>query len=531
MTEISQLTENLINNYKAWQDSLTSAEGAPLIHADEVASRLAFFYEKIKSIVDWHEEHLIRKVAIERDLKRRLVFQKESNDLAESLILELIRGGYFENNKIEESKIADTQRALNRYIYILKNAPADEEKKELGRWLLKVAACEIEEILDPPLRQKALINYMFQSMVAKIELLPEAAAHYKLNEAEKNIQIYIATQKALFKFDQPLISYNLIKMQYPDWDNLENDRLEDIAKNIYLIWENINNQFSHPAAKKFYAICEKYDAPYLVLGDVVSQEPQKAEEFLKSPENLENSLGAAYDKREKIIKERVRRAAIYATLSIFISKVLLVIALEIPFDKYVAGKFSYFSLTINILIPPLLMLLLIATIKTPGKDNRQQVIIEGIKIAYRREKEDRYQIKAPRKRSVLTNFIIYLVYALTFFLTFGLIIEILRKLRFSVFSQIVFIFFVCLISFAGVKIRDRAKELEIVEKKENFLHFLIDLISLPVIKIGHWLAGQLSRYNAVIIFLNVLIDTPFQVFLEFLEKWRAFLKEKKAENI
>jgi hypothetical protein len=531
MSDISQLTENLINDYKAWQDSLNTAEGVSLIHADEVASRLAFFYEKIKSIVDWHEEHLIRKVAIERDLKRRLVFQKESKDLAESLILELIRGGYFDNNKIEESKIADTQRALDRYIYILNNAPDNEEKKELSRWLLKVAACEIEEILDPPLKQQALISYMFQSMVNKIELTPEAAAYYKLTETEKNIQIYIATQKALFKFDQPLISYNLIKTQYQNWDNLDRIQLENIAKNIYLIWENINNQLNHPVAKKFYAICEKYDAPYLILGDVISREPQKAEEFLKNPENLENSLGAAYDKREKIIKERVKRAAIYATLSIFISKVLLVIALEIPFDKYIAGKFSYFSLAINILIPPLLMLLLVASIKAPGKDNRQQVIIEGIKIAYRREKEDHYQIKAAKKRSVLTNFIIYLVYILTFFLTFGLIIDVLKKLHFSVFSQIVFIFFICLISFAGVKIRDRAKELEIIEKKENFLNFLIDLISLPVIKIGHWLAEQLSRYNAIIIFLNVLIDTPFQVFLEFFEKWRAFLKEKKAENI
>ncbi len=372
---------------------------------------------------------------------------------------------------------------------------------------------------------------MFQSMVGKIELPPEGTAYYKLNETEKNIQIYIATQKALFKFDQPLISYNIIKTQYPDWDNLGSGQLENIAKNIYFIWENINKQLNHPAAKKFYAICEKYDAPYLILGDVISQEPQKAEELLKNPENLESALGAAYDKREKIIKGRVKRAAIYATLSIFISKILLVIALEIPFDKYVAGKFSYFSLAINILIPPLLMLLLVATIKAPGKDNRQEAIIEGIKIAYRREKEDHYQIKAPRKRSVITNFIIYLVYILTFFLTFGLIIAALRRLHFSVFSQVVFIFFVCLISFAGVKIRDRAKELEIVEKKENFWNFLIDLISLPIVKIGHWLAGQLSRYNAVIIFLNVLIDTPFQVFLEFLEKWRAFLKEKKAENI
>ena len=40
----------------------------PTIHVDEVASAVAAFYEKIRGVVDWREEHLMRRAAIERML-------------------------------------------------------------------------------------------------------------------------------------------------------------------------------------------------------------------------------------------------------------------------------------------------------------------------------------------------------------------------------------------------------------------------------------------------------------------------------
>jgi hypothetical protein len=86
-----------------------------------------------------------------------------------------------------------------------------------------------------------------------------------------------------------------------------------------------------------------------------------------------------------------------------------------------------------------------------------------------------------------------------------------------------------LISFAGAKLRERSRELEIIEKKDSFMMIFIDFFSMPVIGLGKWLSGQWMRYNILVVFLNFLIDMPFQVFVEFLEQWRAFLKEKKEE--
>ena len=44
----------------------------------------------------------------------------ETQNAAESLVLELIRGGHFPNDEIEESKIDDVQKLIDKYVFILK---------------------------------------------------------------------------------------------------------------------------------------------------------------------------------------------------------------------------------------------------------------------------------------------------------------------------------------------------------------------------------------------------------------------------
>jgi len=41
-------------------------------------------------------------------------------------------------------------------------------------------------------------------------------------------------------------------------------------------------------------------------------------------------------------------------------------------------------------------------------------------------------------------------------------------------------------------------------------------------ELGRWLSNKWKKYNAIAAFFNALIDMPFWVFVEFLEKWRNF---------
>jgi len=535
---LSQTTEKLISNYQSRYQSLQPKEGISTIHVDEVASRVAGFYEKIKGVIDWREEHLLRKRAIERSLKRRIVFGQEKKEgMGESLSYELIRGGHFPNDTIPESKIEIIQNLLNKYFYILENSPdrPEKEKKELQDWLIEIASYELEKTFSPPIREEVLTEYMFGIMKEQIKIKEGTISIAgitveKMTENEKNIQIYIAVQKALFKMDESIIGYNLLEKQYPEWVELSSSSplLLEITQNIYSFKRKIEKALHHPLAEKFYHICENQDTPYLILGDIITENPMKVKENLEKPEILEQLIKKSYNKRVDKLKGVMKRAAIYTTLSIFITKIALALSVEIPFDKFITGEFNYLSLGINILFPPFLMFLLVASVRPPKKENLQRVIMKVMKLVLVREKKDIYEIKIPRKRGKILNAIILAIYSLAFIFSFGIIILVLQKLDFGTLSILIFLFFVSMISFFGVRIRERGKELIIEKEKETFSRTIFDFFTLPIVRMGRWLSRRWAKLNIALI-IAALIDMPFLSFVKFLEQWRYFLKEKKEE--
>lgn len=535
MQELSKLTHQLIARYSAWYQSSQEKTGTSTISVDEVTSKVASFYEKMRGVIDWREEHLLRKTAVERVLKRRLFFKKnlmkKIEDISEPLIQELIRGGHFPNESIPEAKIDEVQKLIDKYVFIIENAPNGKQEKmkiQLYDWLLSVAACEIESVLSPPAKETALMDFMLEIMKERVEL-KRGLVTKQMGEDEKNDQLYIAIQRALFKLDQPTVTYNLLKRWYPDWNNLSPEELEKITRDIYGLWEKIDYALKHPLSEKFYNVCERYDTPYLILGDIISQNPLQSKDILEDPQALENKIKEVYGRRLKKVKSRMSRAAFYSTVSIFITKVLMAFAVEVPFDKYITGQFDYMTAGLSVLIPPALMFFLVLSIHPPSRRNEGLVVMEVMKIVYARERKDVYEVKPNQKRGLILNTIIGLLYLLSFVVSYGFIVWGLQKLHFSTLSIIIFLIFVSLISFAGIKIRQRAKELVVEKEKETFLLWFADLFSLPVIQMGRWLSNQWTKYNAVAVIFNSLIDMPFQIFIEFLEQWRSFLREKKEK--
>lgn len=84
---------------------------------------MSFYYEKIRNAVHYSEEHLLRKDAIFRILKRQLVIEgtvrlvraEDSRTLAQHLLIELIRAGYLPNNVLPETKIEEVAKIINKY--------------------------------------------------------------------------------------------------------------------------------------------------------------------------------------------------------------------------------------------------------------------------------------------------------------------------------------------------------------------------------------------------------------------------------
>ncbi len=528
--ELSQGTKKLLLQYQLWYQGLEPKENIATITVDEVAARVALFYEKIRGVVDWREEHLLRKTAIERMLKRRLLFGNSGKDMAEPLLHELIRGGHFPNSRLPLQTIDQTQEIINKYTSLIEQSKLYGEKKlqtDLEDWLLTVGACEIEETLSLRTREKALIEFMAQNMEKQIQIRKKD--ENRILPEERIFEIYVAVQRSLFKLDDATITLHLLEKSYPEWEHLGADSISSLAPRLQSIKMKIESILVHPLADKFYNVVERYDTPYLLLGDIISEDPNKFTELTQNSQMFEVAIEKIYAIRLKKLRARMNRTAFFSTLSVFLSKVLIVLAVELPVDANITHELNYVNLAWSIAIPPLFLLLLVKTIKSSTSENIQKTLLEVAKITFETNQKEVDEISLPRKRGAFLSLIIHAVYLGSFVVSFGFLASMLRKLHFSFPSIVVFLLFFSLVAFAGTKIRSRARELMVGKEKEGFLQGLLDFFGLPIIQVGKWLSGQISRFNILILLLNVFIEAPFQVFVEFIEQLRTFWKEKKEE--
>ena len=184
------------------------------IHVDEIASKLAVFYEKIRNVIDYRDAHLLRKNTIGRILHRRIFLKDFSEDFAEPLIKELIRSGHLQNDTVPESKIADVQNIIDNLLILLKTerATSDEERNEVSEWLIQMSISRIEDEFFPSQDIASFSDVMY--LTIKKNLLVK---NISLTEDEINLQLFIAVQKSLFRPDRNQLKYLLLKIMYPNW--------------------------------------------------------------------------------------------------------------------------------------------------------------------------------------------------------------------------------------------------------------------------------------------------------------------------
>ncbi len=530
---------------EAYKEILSKEETTPInpIYVDEIASKIAKIYERVRRIIDWKEENLVRRTSIERILKRRLISEiseitilpdLEPSKIAGPMTLEMIRTGYFENGKIPEAKIEEIEKILTKYLYILKNSPYVKEgalaiktKVQFYNWLLGIAACEIDETLDFSFRENLLIEFMTDSVHENLQLIPEG----QIDEEEKFLQVYIAVHRALYGLDNPIIAYNVLKKRYPQFTQNNEDFTKEFASKIKEIWEQSDIDLEHPKRGEFQKLCEKYDAAYLIIADVLKElekDKNGIEKRIQNKETFKASVEQAYKKRLETLKKRLFRSAIYSTLSIFVAGAASLIIFEYPVAKFFYGKFSPLALVADIAIPTALMFFLVSIIKPPAKDNLEALLKEVIKVSHYQENRTPYVIKLNKKVKKLMNLIFTIIYLAGGLGSLYFIYWIFKIAGTPLTSLYINTANVAVIVFAAMAIRQKSKEIT-VKEKGSVLEFILDFFSIPLAKIGAWLSSKWKEFNFVSVFFSTLVDTPFSSFIELLEEWRNYIKDKQAE--
>jgi hypothetical protein len=512
-------------------------DDVPKINVSEMISKMSFYYEKIRNSVDYTEDYLLRKNAIDRILKRKIVIEGivilsfKSMDIAKDLLIELIRAGYLPNNKIPETKIEEIAKVINKYL-LLRQYSLEfghikfQEKSDLMNWIISVAASEIEEHLGQNLIDEAMVKYLYEVLVKNIQLQGDS-----LYTEEKEIQVYIGIHRNLLKFDQDMLSNILFQYYNGSWKNPTDDGIKKIAQKITSLHESIFKQINHPLAGQMNRLISRYTVFSTIMIDVIKQDPEGVyESFIKDPKAFPRLVKNACNDQYKIMKKKLWRAAIRSIVYIFLTKSIFAIALEVPATKWFGEELNTTALLINISFPALILFMIVLFTKLPSNDNTQK-ITEGIEemMFIDKERKEPFKLRPAKQTGKFKNAMFGFVYTITFFLTFGAIIWALEQIGFHWVSIIIFLFFLAFVSFFSVRIRKNAKELMIIPPKENIFSFLADFFYVPIVETGKWLSEKFAKINVFVFFLDFIIEAPFKIFVDITEEWTRYVKERKDE--
>lgn len=526
------MTSDATKRYLERISSFSRPDGQPdmpTIYVDNVASKIATLYEKLRQVIDFQEDHLLRRNTIERMLKRRLFLALgEEENIAKPLIFELIRGGYFPNDRIPETKINEVESILRKYFFLKENLPSGldgSEKHKLADWFDALAASELEEKLSPPKKEDAILDFMLEELLKRF-VLPN---QNQLDPQERKELIFIACQKSLLRADLSLLNWRLMKLKLPEFSDSPNrELLIELSQKLPLIRKEIEARIQNPLVKKIQKKAYTFAPAFLLLQDVVLANVSEAKNLFENPESLELRIKFAYDRRFAELKQNNRRWGVRWVISILLSKMLFAFLIEVPYDR-AHDNFSYLALAINMLFPPFLMFLIVSFGKTPKQENKNLVCWQVMKIVYPKETVELVNVEKPIDRKTFGNILLKLLFTLTSAAVFGGVIFLLLQLSFSWLSIFIFLAFFSLIAFSGIRIEAASKYLRGTEKDGGIFSFIGDIFFLPFRNVGKWLAGQLQRYNLIILFLNLFFEAPLQIFFEFIESWRDFIKRKKEE--
>lgn len=504
------------------------AKSGHRLSVSRTVSTFAVLYEKARNAVEFRAEHLVRRAAIERMFKRLTTLESDPNSIAESLTVELMWAKYIDSSLIDDATINLLSQIIEKYLIVKKTLFTNGAPKYhhiTWETMTGLASAEIDEMMVTPMKREAVLNFAYQMLRPKIKI-PE------INDTTLNLYVYIGVERSFAQSDDALITFHLLKVLYPEWNLATPTDVESKISDAVVHIQHIKDALIARPVGIISKYLRKQLPPFLLLRDFLFEHESDCKEIIGNPTKFEETLTLLAQERYQQIGKKVRRGIIRSIIYIFLTKMVLALALEVPVDLFIVKRIDYIPLLINLLFPPFLIVLLASFITIPGNENTKKLVERVILIVYDPEAfyaQHDALTQVHRRRPLLSG-IFSIFYLAAFVITFGGITFILTKLHFNPASQIIFVFFVALVSLFAYRIRQSAREYEVIDR-QGMLEPLVDFFFLPILYAGDMLSKEIAKINFFIFLFDFILEAPIKVIFEVIEEWIRFIRTKKEEII
>lgn len=527
---LSQFTQALMDAIKSVKPKV-KPDDISALSVSQTVSFFALVYERVRNAVEFREDHLILRAAIERILKRRFSLNPDGRGEAENLLRELLWARYFDNATLGDEDVTKIQDLIDKYILLRKQlifGRAGEMQQYLNQFLLDILTCEIEETLKPESAQiqSNLTFFIYQVLRKKIKI-------EGLKEDQKDTFFLVAIEKVFGKNDRSYLHYHLFTTFYKTLTNYSERELQTLIAKLPAIFKKIDDMIANPYVDNLIKFTRKQLPPFLILFSLIKNKPHELQTILTNKEKLWNEVDQTCRDKYQQLGARVRNLAIKSFIYILLTKMLFAIILEIPVSNYFYGDVNRNAIIINSIFPPILMVIILGFFRVPGEENTRKIYRRLIDIINEDKTFETRVAFVPKKSGPKRPLLIFgftVFYSLTFLVTLSLIYEILTYINFNLVSQAIFIFFVSVVTFFSYRISQVTKELRL-EEKESIITPIIDFFFMPILSLGKFFSSEIAKLNFFIFIFDFIIEAPFKLIFEVVEEWISFVRKRKEEII
>ena len=493
----------------AQNDQASAVQGAAKkIHVTGAGRTLTFAYEQLRNAAEYTEEHLLLQRAIQRFYKRYFLANSErgANATGEELIIELTLAGYLQNDSISEGVINGINLLADQYLRA-------QAKQNNESWTFSVLAVEIERLLNGDLKRDVFVQFAYDHFLATID---KEKLFASISKGDYEVGLFVAVHQALLKSDPAIIRTALLRRY----------RQNPATGAFVQTNEMIDKVLDSTATDKLYHVVSRRGAPLRVLWRLVD-EHENTIQLLNSREQFLSAYDAQITHEYSRINSRINRGIVRSVIFLIITKFLIGISIEVPYDYAVHGGVVWLPLAINLLFPPVYMILLRFTLRLPGHANSMALADSVDELLYRND--DLRSIGSSRQKRAGFGAAFNVAYALIFIVVFGGVAWWLLSFGFSLLHLFIFFAFLSTASFLGFRLSRQIRELEVINGQQSGVTMVRDFLYIPFVVVGRWMSEKYARVNVVAMILDMAIELPLKTILHLVRQWGSFITNKKDE--
>lgn len=524
LTKLGKLLQQAIENSQAHDRYLASFKKGPTLHVPSVADALLFAYEQLRNASENIEDHLLIQKAITRFYKRNIIFNNSQKklEIGKELVIELTQAQYLENDSITLDVVKQLDDLVNNYLDTYRRITVKKHNvphQLAEQWILEMLSVKTEQLFNSHIRILSFAHIAHVHFTDNINYDKVLVADDNIPDIDRPILLYISIHKALLKSDDANVRCGLF--------DLYSTTIEDTAKFI-----SFNKKYDRLAASasavKLSRFITKNGAPLRIIRSVFLDDEHiySACDLIDSAKTL-STVGDQIDNVYTQVRRNVNNGVGKSIVFLIITKALIGLMIEVPYDLIVTGSIIILPLAINMLFPPIFLAITALTFRLPGPINKEVLVNYIESMIYSNQKISIPTLKYSERinNSKVFNVIFFLIFLAVFYFAGTW----LYKLDFNIVQGVIFIIFFSTASFLGYRLTLQIKEIEYVSVNQGFLSIVRDFIYTPFVLLGKSISYRFGRLNIIGQILDLAVDLPLKTFVKLLRQWGTFLNNKKDE--